>query len=60
MSKKSTDFQSFLHIQHLLTMQIFLFVRLSKVRILPLTIVQVKKATLVGAFTFQILFQGKG
>ena len=60
MRRWSIDSQSFLHIQNLLTTQISLFLKLSKVRILPFAAVQVKKATLVGAFTFQILFQGKG
>lgn len=35
---------------------IFLFLRLSNVRIFPLVAVQVKKPTLEGAFTFQILY----
>lgn len=43
--------------QHLLTTQIFLLLKLSNVRIFPLAAVQVKKETLEGAF--YILFQGK-
>ena len=40
--------------QRQLMTDIFLFLRLSNVRIFPLVAVQVKKATLEGAFTFQI------
>ena len=39
-----------------ITTHIFLFLRLSNVRIFPLAAIQVKKPTLEGAFTFQILY----
>jgi succinate dehydrogenase hydrophobic anchor subunit len=45
-----------LHTQHHSKIQIFLFQRLSIVRIFPLAIVHLKKASFVGAFTLQILF----
>ena len=44
-----------LHMQHQSKMSTFLFLRLSMVIILPKAAVQVKKATLVGTLTFQIL-----
>ena len=43
MSRWSTNSQSFLQIQHLLTPQFFLFLKLSKARILPFVAIQVKK-----------------
>ena len=53
-----TDSPPDLHMQHQSKMSTFLFLRLSMVRILPSAAVQVKKETLVGTLTFQMLFQG--
>ena len=58
-SKWSLDSQLFLHMQHNSTTQIFLFWRLSIVRIFLLAVVHMKKATFVATFTLQMLFHGK-
>jgi hypothetical protein len=50
----------FLHIQNQSTTITYLFPRLSKVKILPNAVIHTKEATLKGALTLQILFQGKG
>jgi hypothetical protein len=49
----------FLDMQHQSIIMTFLFLRLSKVKILPSAVVQTKKATLLGALFLQMLFQGK-
>jgi hypothetical protein len=55
----STVFPSLLHKQHLSTMMIFLFLRLSTVSILPRVANHEKKAALRGAWVRHTLFQGK-
>jgi hypothetical protein len=54
----STDSPSRLHGQHLSTMIMCLFLRLSKVRILPRAADQVKKVAIGGAWDCHTLFQG--
>jgi hypothetical protein len=55
----STDSPSLLHKQHLSTMMICLFLRLSTVRILPRAADHAKKVTLEGAWIRHTLFQEK-
>jgi len=54
----SIDSPSRLHRQHLSTMIMCLFLRLSKVRIIPRAADQVKKAAIGGAWDRHTLFQG--
>jgi hypothetical protein len=53
-----TDSPSHLHRQYLSTMIMCLFLRLSKVRILPRAADQVKKAAIGGAWDSHTIFQG--
>jgi hypothetical protein len=57
-NKWSTDSAAFLHKQHLLTITMFLFLRLSIVGSLPNTAVHVKKATRGGTLDFHMPRQG--
>ena len=56
----STNSPLLRHIQHQLTNDIPVLVRLSKVRIFPNAIVHKKNETLLGTLTDQMPFQGKG
>jgi hypothetical protein len=60
MEQKIIDgFPLFLHMQHQLITMMFLFLRLSKFKILPNAAGQTKKVTLKGVLFLQMLFQEK-